>query len=99
MKKEVFFENTSFLDPALQADKVADVIKLFNVRSALCGMRLHSLDLLLGDVKSQLALSLGKRNPQLSPSREFNISGENVLHFLACVSDTKGIYINIIHSL
>ena len=53
--------------------------------------------LLLSNIKTKLHFSTGKSYPQLSPSSEFLVSRENILHFLACISGTKRAFIRICH--
>lgn len=58
-------------------------------------VRFHLVDLLVGDVDTQLLFGLGKRNPKFAPSAELEIGRENVLHLFACISLAKRRYVRV----
>ena len=59
-------------------------------------MLLKLLYLSLSNRQTQFHFSSCQSDPEFSPGSEFLISGEDILHLLACVSCTEGAFIALV---
>ena len=67
----------------------AAFVQAFLVVIDVGNVRLHFVNLRLGNIDTQLAFRLGKRNPQFAPGAVLVVGRKYVLHFCACVTLAK----------
>ena len=69
---------------------------LGNCKIYVVNICLQLVNLLLCNIKSKLHFGSCKGYPEAAEGGEFLLSGEDVLHFLACVAGTEGAFVGFV---